>query len=247
METKKDSGLFIYYQISSMIIGETDLKKTRYSFNTLQDIIKQNQIMWYAVFKKGFEPFYENDEYISGGFYETIFSKEEFQHIQLEKWIQTVLRIFDKIDSIKGIRFRPKKNQIKIQLWSISELDNKILKTIDSLLHFKKSHFELFYPPPLPNHPDISMVEMRGKKLNILRFGLTLSNFFYSKKIWWEIELYPIFRKYYIPHTNMLDIGSNMGTHALLMSEFVSNDSLIFAFEPVYGDIIQKNIIDNIL
>ena len=49
----------------------------------------------------------------------------------------------------------------------------------------------------------------------------------------------------YKENTNMIDLGGNIGTTTLLMSEVLSNNCKIFSFEPIYSDILYKNIIDN--
>ncbi len=239
----------IFYEVHSM--ETTDIEKVKYDFALLKDIQDKPNLKFFAIFKDNSVPFYETPEFLEGGFYEMVFSLNKFKTIDFEKCILFFTKFMEKFIYIRGVRFRPKKNLMKIQLWSIDKFDDKIMKVIQfipEVFHIKfeeKPYFELFYPEPLPDAKDLSMVELRGKKVNILRFGLMLSNFFYSKKIWWELELLPIFKKYYIPRTNVIDIGANVGSHTLLMTEFISKDSLIFSFEPVYGDIVQRNIIDN--
>jgi FkbM family methyltransferase len=49
----------------------------------------------------------------------------------------------------------------------------------------------------------------------------------------------------YIENTNIIDLGGNIGTTTLLMSEVLSNNCKIFTFEPIYNDILLKNILDN--
>lgn len=251
IKKKMTSELFIYYEKYVMTMMYEKLEKDKYSYDRLIDISRKDDISSYSVFQKKYEPFYENEYYFNGGYYEIIFEKKRFEEIDFEKWMKMVFRIFEKYSEVVGIRFRPKKNQMKIQLWSISSQNNHLfeslqkISTVFKISFLEKPHFKPFYPAPLPDHPDLSIVEIRGKKVNLLRFGLGVSAFFYSKNIWWEIEFLPFFRKYYIPHTNVLDIGAHIGSHTLLMTEFISHDSLIFAFEPVYGDIVQKNIIDN--
>jgi FkbM family methyltransferase len=49
----------------------------------------------------------------------------------------------------------------------------------------------------------------------------------------------------YIQNTNIIDLGGNIGTTTLLMSEVLSDNSNIYTFEPMYSDILLKNILDN--
>jgi FkbM family methyltransferase len=246
-----NESFVIYYEKIGMRFQNNELQKEKYSFENIKKIKEDPDIRFYSVFKKNSEPFYEREEFIEGGLYEFHFSSKTFQHIDFEKFMDSTMKILYKFDFMKGMRIRPKDHKIKIYFWSTEKSNDRILDIlykIPDVFHVsfdKKPSYELFYPEALPDAPDLSVVEMRGKKVYIMRFGLILSNFFYSKKIWWEIELLNVFRRYYIPHTNMLDIGANVGSHSLLMSEFVSNDSLIFSFEPVYGDIVERNIREN--
>jgi FkbM family methyltransferase len=43
----------------------------------------------------------------------------------------------------------------------------------------------------------------------------------------------------------MIDLGGNIGTTTLLMSEVLSPNCKIFTFEPIYSDILLKNVKDN--
>ncbi len=244
-----ESNLDIFYEIHTM--ETTDIQKSKYDFKLLNEIKDHVHLKFYSIFKKGSEPFYELDEFLEGGYYEFNFHLNKFKKIDFKKFIEVCIKILFKSTDLKGFRFRPKSNLMKIQLWSSGKKDNSILEILKKIpehfkIQFEKSpNFELFYPEPLPDAKDISIVEMRGKKVNILRFGLMLSNFFHQKKVWWELDLLNVFKKYYIPHTNILDIGANIGSHTLLLTEILSKDNLIFAFEPVYGDIVQRNITDN--
>ncbi len=166
-------------------------------------------------------------------------------------FIDTFIKLLNQYDFFKGIYFLHKRNEMKIQFWCNQDYDTSFFSTLKDKINtfFKKMikplEFLLFFPPPLSDAPDLSIIKMRNKKVYLLRFGTIMTNFFYVKKIWWEVELFDYFKKYYIPHTNMIDIGANVGTHSLLMSEIISNDSMIYAFEPVYWDVTMKNIYEN--
>lgn len=57
--------------------------------------------------------------------------------------------------------------------------------------------------------------------------------------------MFKYIQQYYIENTNIIDLGGNIGTTTLLMSEVLSNNCKIFTFEPIYSDILFKNISDN--
>lgn len=63
--------------------------------------------------------------------------------------------------------------------------------------------------------------------------------------VFWELWMLKYIKQNYIENTNMIDLGGNIGTTTLLMSEILSNNCKIFTFEPIYSDILFKNIIDN--
>jgi FkbM family methyltransferase len=48
-----------------------------------------------------------------------------------------------------------------------------------------------------------------------------------------------------VEHTNIIDLGGNIGTTTLLMSEVLSKDCKVFTFEPIYSDILLQNVIEN--
>jgi FkbM family methyltransferase len=66
-----------------------------------------------------------------------------------------------------------------------------------------------------------------------------------KKGYFWEEWMFQYIQKNYIENTNMIDLGGNIGTTTLLMSEVLSNNYKIFVFEPIYSDILLKNIEDN--
>lgn len=62
-----------------------------------------------------------------------------------------------------------------------------------------------------------------------------------------DVEIYEIAKKLIRPGTTVLDIGSNFGQMAILMSKLVGDNGLVHAFEAddfVY-DVLQKNIKEN--
>jgi FkbM family methyltransferase len=61
----------------------------------------------------------------------------------------------------------------------------------------------------------------------------------------WEEWMLKYIEKYYVKNTNMIDLGAHIGTSSLFMSEVISENCKIYAFDPVYHDILFKNVIDN--
>ena len=62
---------------------------------------------------------------------------------------------------------------------------------------------------------------------------------------YWEEWMFKYIQQNYIENTNIIDLGGNIGTTTLLMSEVLSNNCKIFTFEPIYSDILFKNILVN--
>ena len=52
--------------------------------------------------------------------------------------------------------------------------------------------------------------------------------------------MFKYFKNNYIPDTNAIDIGANIGSSSLLLSEIVNKN--IYSFEPVFNDILLKNV-----
>jgi len=57
----------------------------------------------------------------------------------------------------------------------------------------------------------------------------------------WEDWISDDIKQYYKPGTDILDIGANIGTHALMFSEI----GPVHAFEPVYHPIVKLNVENN--
>jgi FkbM family methyltransferase len=61
----------------------------------------------------------------------------------------------------------------------------------------------------------------------------------------WEDWLEKYIKEAYIENTNMIDIGAHIGTCALSMSKYISKNSNIYSFEPIYSEILFKNVSEN--
>lgn len=97
------------------------------------------------------------------------------------------------------------------------------------------------------NYLEESLLEnvyLRNKKINYIKnddcIGMVLKKGYY-----WEEWMSKYIQQNYIENTNILDLGGYIGTTTLLMSEVLSNNCKIFTFEPIYSDILLKNILDN--
>ena len=63
-------------------------------------------------------------------------------------------------------------------------------------------------------------------------------------KLWGE-NMEKFVKELYEPNTNMIDIGAHIGTFSLIMSKYLSNNCKIYSFEPVFYDLLTKNVNDN--
>ncbi len=133
--------------------------------------------------------------------------------------------------NIKTNNHKISKKNIEDQIYFI--LNNYILNKIK---------FITFYPQPLINDNTLSLIRLRNKYLYYLRFDNQLGRRLHLKKNWWEIYMLKYFTKYYKKNTNVIDIGANIGSHTLLLSEIISPKNKIYSFEPIYYDIVEKNV-----
>ena len=53
------------------------------------------------------------------------------------------------------------------------------------------------------------------------------------------------YRAYYVPNTNIVDVGGNIGTSALLFNNIISQNNKIYSFEPIFHYIEKLNILNN--
>ena len=85
---------------------------------------------------------------------------------------------------------------------------------------------------------------IRNKKINYIKSDICIGRCI-KEGICWEEWMFKYIQENYISNTNILDIGGNIGTSTLLMSEVLSPNCKIFTFEPIYSDVLLKNIVDN--
>ncbi len=105
----------------------------------------------------------------------------------------------------------------------------------------------MFNPKKSINYMDESCLEktyLRNKTINYIKndncIGNNLKNGSY-----WEEWMFKYIKQNYVENTNIIDLGGNIGTTTLLMSEVLSPNCKIKSFEPIYSDILLKNILDN--
>jgi len=85
---------------------------------------------------------------------------------------------------------------------------------------------------------------IRNKTINYIKNDNCIG-YFIKKGYYWEEWMCKYIQQNYIKNTNMIDLGGNIGTTTLLMNEVLSHNCKIFTFEPIYSDILLKNILDN--
>lgn len=85
---------------------------------------------------------------------------------------------------------------------------------------------------------------IRNKTINYIKNDTCIGTFIKNGN-YWEEWMFKYIQENYIENTNIIDLGANIGTTTLLMSEVLSNNCKIFTFEPIYSDILFKNIVDN--
>lgn len=82
-------------------------------------------------------------------------------------------------------------------------------------------------------------------KINFIKNDIALTNYAKIHNKIWEDWLEKYIKESYQENTNMIDIGANIGTTSLIMSRYISSDSYIYSFEPVYHNILDMNVKQN--
>ncbi len=235
-----DKTYKIYYSLKESQ-GKYLENKELSNFDFLKNIQNIYEI---SIFKKDYEPYIEKKYYQSGSKYIFFVNKKNYKKIY-DNQFENLFLLFKKYSFIVGFRILLKFNDIKINIWTINPNKN------NSLTHFLKDEFKTkiehtrFFPLPISKkYPYLSKVHLRNKTIFYLRFGLNIGQGFFMNR-YWDESMIDDFKKYYKKNTNMLDIGSHIGTTGMLMAEIVSKGYKVYAFEPVYYDIIEMNIKEN--
>jgi FkbM family methyltransferase len=164
----------------------------------------------------------------------------------MKNTINTKKKISSKNDdsSFSSKKFSLSGSLIELPKNDISKkyVEEQIYFILKNYLLTKKIKFTTFYSLPITDDNSLSLIKLRNKYLYYLRFDSVLGKILHTKKIWWEIYMLKYFMKYYKKNTNVIDIGANIGSHTLLLSEIVSPNNKIYSFEPVYADIVEKNV-----
>jgi len=101
----------------------------------------------------------------------------------------------------------------------------------------KKSIFSL-------DENNLGKNNLRNKTINYIKNDNCIGSVIKSGH-YWEEWMFKYIQQNYIENTNILDLGGNIGTTTLMMSEVLSKNCHVFTFEPMYSDILFKNILDN--
>jgi FkbM family methyltransferase len=94
------------------------------------------------------------------------------------------------------------------------------------------------------NEEYIASNRLRNKTINYIKSDNCIGNSI-KTNLFWEDWMFQYIHENYVQNTNIIDLGANIGTTTLLMSEVVSEGCKIYSFEPVYSDILLKNVKDN--
>ena len=90
----------------------------------------------------------------------------------------------------------------------------------------------------------IETLYVDGFKLNCIKNDIAITDYAKENKLW-EDWLEKYIKETYVENTNMIDVGANIGTFSFMMSKYISENSHIYAFEPVYSEIFAMNVKQN--
>ncbi len=238
-----------YYVRTSEMIG---LKQKPFEKKNSNILSTKNDWKTIYYFRKGIIPLFENPLFMNGNIF--MFNIPIITNTELKTKIKEFIEYMKLNSEISGILVKKRitnNNHIKsyytIEVWTTYIGTNHLLiQTLQKIFEYNgKIKISLFHPVALPQNKDLTFVQLRDKKMYLLRFDPVLTHKMYFKREWWEIFMFPYFKKYYRPNTNVIDIGGNVGTHTLLLSEIISPKSTIYVFEPVFADIIEMNVKEN--
>lgn len=82
-------------------------------------------------------------------------------------------------------------------------------------------------------------------KINCIKRDTCITTHIKTNKQLWENWLEKYIEHSYVPNTNIIDIGAHIGTFSLMSSKYISDNSHIYSFEPIYSKILTMNINEN--
>jgi FkbM family methyltransferase len=97
---------------------------------------------------------------------------------------------------------------------------------------------------PLLDERMLEQIKLRNKRITYIKTDDTIGKSLKTGN-YWEEWMFKYIQQNYKENTNIIDLGGNIGTTTLMMSEVLSDNCNIFTFEPLYSDILLKNVLDN--
>lgn len=95
------------------------------------------------------------------------------------------------------------------------------------------------------NDEFLEKVFLRNKWIYYIKNDICIGKYLREGFYWESDTIEKYIRKYYKPNTNIIDLGAHIGTTAMMMCEILSDNCKIYCFEPIYNDILSKNIYTN--
>jgi len=83
---------------------------------------------------------------------------------------------------------------------------------------------------------------LRNKTIYYLKNDNCIGKYLREGFYWESDTIEKYICKYYKPGTNIIDLGAHIGTTTMMMCEILSENCKVYSFEPIYHDILSKNI-----
>lgn len=91
----------------------------------------------------------------------------------------------------------------------------------------------------------LDKVFLRDKWIYFLKSDNCIGKYLKEGVYWESGTVGECIKENYVKGTNIIDLGAHIGTTSLMMSEVLSEKCKIHAFEPIYQDILKKNVVEN--
>jgi len=88
----------------------------------------------------------------------------------------------------------------------------------------------------------LEKVFLRNKTIYYLKNDTCIGKYLREGFYWESDTIEKYIRKYYKSGTNIIDLGAHIGTTAMMMCEILSENCKVYCFEPIYHEILSKNI-----